>query len=334
MRLLACLALFSLALTSCDSGGADEDLFLLPELTSRDVFNAPRDSLRILPAQAVEYAYVIPGSLAAGTPTALASTAPLDIAGYLASQGYAPEDVRELEVLPTVSVRVVSGAENLSFLYRATAEFVVPDGSIRFGFRNDATAFNGVEADLSENGTGLPVANASSPISNPLRSRLLITATRAVTGPIELRVRFSIRATVKVNVAAGPISIAGEPVDVRDFLQDNDFDIGDVERARYVSVQLQPANAAVFNDRVERVTIQASTTNGEGTSITLARLTEFGGVVSIDADVASIIRRTGQLRLTALLETGGGNQVGEGQLSFTLLSKLQIEVPQPSTIGT
>jgi len=330
MRSLYALALAAvLVLPGCDSAEPIPDLFLIPEINQRNDFYAPDDSTVQLPTRTFEFVFNVTAPAATGASVVVGSPDFIDFGAYVRSQGFEPTDVLSIEPTSPISLTIESGGADLSFISSASVTLVSGARRELFASRSGTSGFLTNTAVLNPLETLSP-----SDALGASGAELSIVTRRATTEPYRLRLSVPVRIAVDASSSESPIEVTGRDLDVRDILLDNDFDIGDVQRARYVSVQIDPVQESAFESRVERVTIQATTTSGEGAPVTLARVTQFGEPLTIDADVASIIRRTGRIRLTASLELEDGATANAGQLSFTLLSKLRVEVPQPSTVGS
>jgi hypothetical protein len=332
MRSLYALALtLALILPGCDSSEPVPDLFLIPEITQRQTFSIPQDSLVTLPVQIFEYVYTFSGPQVVGATLNLSSAANLDIGAYVVAQGYTADAVRSITFTDTPDLRLISGATTLGAFDNASASFVVGGVAVPFASTAGSFAFNTATVELGLQSETVPIGYAASPLPGRLSLR---TDTAIPAGTTyEVRVSFPLRIRVNARAVGTSIEVTADDQDVRAVLLANQFDIGDVERARYVSLKVTPTDTPAFIDRVARVVVRAATTSGEGTPVLLGTVTEFNEPLVIDADVADIIRRTGRVRITATVELDPGPAPAPSSLGFQLETKLRVEVPQPTTGG-
>jgi hypothetical protein len=162
----------------------------------------------------------------------------------------------------------------------------------------------------------------------------LALATERAPEPVQYRVQILFNVVVTVDATLpfeGIISLDSESFNVRSFLQDQGFDVGDVRRARARSIRISEAsNSDALSSRVQQITVRLRSSGGEGDGVVIGRLTDFDEELEVDVGVANQITRTGRIEIGVEIELlSGGNPTTENY-SFTAEIEIDVEVPPPS----
>ena len=332
---LLILAVALTVLSACDTSNPaptpEPDLFLLPEIVQIQDFAPPRDSVVTLPTETFEFSYAFSGPRPANERFGVNSTNAIDIGGFVVSQGYQIGQINEIQIVGSPQLRLVSGASNLSFINEISSLLIVDNFPYSFSSRSISSTFPGNVIDLVLAENPIPPNLPNSQVTSQIR----LTPRQPLPSGASYEVQISVALSIKVRADFTPstIDLQAEELNVRDILRENEFDTGDVVRARYTSLRINPVNSALFAQRVARVTVLASTGTGNGAAIGLGTVNRFNETLPIDADVADVVRRTGRIRLSLTLDLNPGPPLADSSLAFGLEAKLRMEVPQPTTGG-
>jgi len=316
-------------LSGCDSNEESEDLFLLNPLRVSDSFFFPRDSTVTLAPREVAFEFQFDGSTTEPFQTfEVESEGSASLSSFIQSQGFEIEDIRQARIQnQRVTIRLLSPTsddlgviEDASLLLTSSGlpDELIAQGSSLFGDVDELFA----------------VGSVTQLVSEPAFDGRLVLRTRREAESTQYRIQILFNVVITVDATPpfeGTIALDSDAINVRSFLQNQGFDVGDVRRARAKSVRISESNNSdALSARVQQAVVRLRSTGDEGEGAVIGRLTDFDEEVEVNVDVESQITRTGRVELIVELELlSGGNPTTENY-SFTAEVEIDVEVPQPS----
>lgn len=343
MRRLLALVALPLTLAGCDASG-DGDLFLLPPYGPSESFTFPLDSLVALPTRGFEMTFALQGSqVVLSEEFGVEAASPLGLTSYVEERGFAPHQIREVAVAGPVEFRLLqpSGGD-LGFLEYAALALGAPGlGTFELTERTPVEP-GATVVDLPLSGVAIEPDGGQIPAAyateGNLRGVLVLRAEEAPM-PVPYALQVSMPLRVRVNVAAPPRSpetFVTRPFDVREFLQSNGFEIGDVETATVTEVSVTPTGPtpADFPLLVNRAEVVLRAAGDDGDEAPLGWVESFDHPLEVSRDVTALVRRTGRVEAVIELDFDNAADLPQGGLSFAVSFQLRIEVPRPTASGS